>query len=258
MAKSNNERHDNDADPEAEADGAGSLFDPMRLARDASRAGDAASTAKYLFDSRFIDGAVSRIGQEFNHADAEDSVAEAVADVCLAIRSGKKVREPAAYVWVAAQRRAIDKAVANRTVQFEEDEEVDGTDDDGPGRGARTDGPARRSWREAEEDRRDELRRRGMAVARTLLPQLGPRVKEVMAYILDAIEAGYAHVPPAQIAEDLGLTADTVRVATHRGFSALTRLARQLGLHDEAGVGAVIDNLDPTDDDGGDADDDKE
>ncbi|MCG3133010.1 MAG: hypothetical protein HMLKMBBP_00096 [Planctomycetes bacterium] len=245
MGKPSRDRSDDDelASSPAATDSAASLFDPMRLASAASRAGDAASTAKYLFESRFVDGAVSRIGQEFNHADAEDSVAEAVADVCLAIRSGKKVREPAAYVWVAARRRAIDKAMENRPVQFEEDEEVDGTDDDGPGRAAGTDGPARRSWREAEEERRDDLRRKGMAVARTLLPQLGPRVKEVMTYILDAIDAGYAHVPHEQIAEDLGLTADTVRVVTHRGFAALKRLARQLGLHDEAGVGAVIEDI---------------
>lgn len=248
MDESNNRPNDERAVPPAGTDSAGSLFDPMRLARDASRAGDAASTAKYLFESRFIDGAVSCIGQDFNHADAEDSVAEAVADVCLAIRSGRRVREPAAYVLAAARHRAADKAMEKRPGQLAEDGDIDGSDEDGPGRAARTDGPSRRSWREDEEAHRDELRRQGLAVARSLLPQLGPRVKEVMAYLLDAIEAGYAHVPHEQIAEDLGLSADTVRVVVHRGFSGLTRLARQLGLHEAEQVGAVVDGAEALDD----------
>ncbi len=248
---------EDDECPEAPTDAVrgctGALFDPMRLARNASMAGDAATTAKYLFESRFVDGAVRRIAQDFDPTDAEDSVAEAVADVCLAIRSGKRIREPAGYVFAAARRRAIDRAMETRPVQFEDGEDIDGTDEDGPGRVARTDGPSRRSWREAEEDRRDELRRQGMAVARSLLPQLGPRVKEVMAYLLDAIDAGYAHVPHEQIAEDLGLQVGTVRVAAHRGFAALTRLSQKLGLHDKAAVSAVIENLDLTDHDSDDA-----
>lgn len=54
-----------------------------------------------------------------------------------------------------------------------------------------------------------------------------------MEYVLDGIEAGREDIPPAVIAEALGLSADTVRQAISRGFRRLARTAKGEALVDE-------------------------
>lgn len=86
---------------------------------------------------------------------------------------------------------------------------------------------------EDEDARREELRRRAIALARQFLPRLGQEnIRKVMAYVIDAVEAGLEDVPNAEVAEATGLSLETVRTSLSRGFRRLFRIAREEGVVD--------------------------
>ena len=92
-----------------------------------------------------------------------------------------------------------------------------------------------------EDSEREEKRAMAVRMTRKLLPRLGQQnVQAVMAYVIDAVDAGRWDVPNQEIMEAVGLSNDTVRTSLSRGFRRLSRLAQEEGLAEELLVEANI------------------
>jgi len=217
-------------------DGAGTGADgefALERAKAAAAAGEPLEMVTWLFRSFFLDGLTRSLEAKWPGLDAGDvqiAVSQAVDDAYEALRSGKKIFNLKAWLYKVADRKAYARNESRR--------ESVGKKGDVAELAA---GSAGQEIDEDDETRRDErraqLRGRAIAVARSLLPRLGQdKVRAVMAYILDAVEAGKPDVTAPEIAQALGLGAATVRVHILRGFRRLARLARDEGLGDIDGV----------------------
>lgn len=224
-----------------------------------ARAGVAASQGKAvemveaLYQSHVLDGLVRKLTANWSALSADDIreiVAEAVAGLYRKVAQGGRVTHAAAYLYRVTLCRACDLHAARKispvtdpaVVTIQSDAAV-------PWRGSGNSNPAEGAGFD-----REEALPRALAAARRLLPQLGQEnLRKVMAYILDAVEAGREEVSNPEIAEALSLTPDSVRQSRFRGFQRLARLAKDDRLvredfavlsaagEDEAGTGEPED-----------------
>jgi len=200
--------------------------DALARASTAAAGGDAVGMIEALHLSHVLDGLTRKLTQNWASLgpdDVREIVAELVAALYRKVVQGGRVKYVAAYLYRAALGRACDLHAAKKQVRVTDPaalvQQVDGAT---VWRGPDSQADHSGGWEYT------EAMPRALAAARRLLPQLGQEnLRAVMAYILDAVEAGREEVSNVEIAEALGLAPDSVRQSRFRGFQRLERLARE-------------------------------
>lgn len=208
----------------------------------AGRTGDERSFLQGLVDSRLLDGLVreleSRYHRHIHRHDVEGLVADATDALYAALKSGKRVIDPAAFLYRTARYMAYDLHQRRKL-----DIPVE------PGRPSPLDRlPAEEPSAEAPLDE-NLMRVRALQFARALLPELGQEnVQKVMAYVIEAAANGATaeDVSNEKLMEVLGLSYDTVRTSLSRGWRRLARIAKErrlaLTVFEEMGMQARADD----------------
>lgn len=183
--------------------------------RPAPPAGPAAwAVLEHLVRQGFVERLPARVARfcGLGPADAEEVAAFALDQLCREVERGLAIPSPAAYAWKTAVRQG--KRVHDRLPRFATDEEVAGT------------------WLAGvEDDLEDDLDLETLRLVRALIPRISqekPRL--AMELVFDAVEDGWAHLPPAEVAEALGINLRYGYEVLRRGYQALRRLAREEGL----------------------------
>ncbi len=178
-----------------------------------------------LSESGLLAGAASGLAQQWPRLPKQeiyDSVADAVASLYDAIRAGKDVRHPQAWIKKVAWR-----AAAARHERMTSERALGDTKLVVPSPDASI------------AELPDERRRLLFGKLRALLPQLGPSQRQAIEVVLDMVEAGYEHVDGTDVADRTGLEQGNAAVALSRGRRSLLRLAKEGAL-----VGAHLAFLD--------------
>jgi DNA-directed RNA polymerase specialized sigma24 family protein len=191
--------------------------DPLVAAAEEGRTGDVVKAVELIYQSGLLDRMPSRLRTKWSFLQEEDTsdliVSEALDDLYVALRNGRRVDHPATYLWKIADRKAFH---AQRSYER---------------RHAAEDSFARKPVITTDEDAEARRRAEAIRVARSLLPRLGHvNAQRVLEYVFDAIEAERADITYDEIAEITGMTRDAVRKAHQRGFERLRRLVRDEGL----------------------------
>jgi len=202
-------------------------------ANEAALAGDPIGMLTALYKSHVLDGLCRRLAASWNVIAFEDVqllVAEAVDVLYQKVRSGEKIRRITPFLLKVAGRRAYDFHEKHRRIEAMDPADLESAAAaaarQGSSAGAEQASPA--TTRVVDSLDFEETRRIALRIARGLLPRLGQqRLQDVMAYILDAIEAGREDISNEEIEEALGLSSGTVRTAKSRGFSRLSRIAKE-------------------------------
>ncbi len=172
--------------------------------------GNADEMAVALFESGLLPGILRRLERawpSFPHEDVEDIVAETAWRLYSAVRAGTPVNSLPAWVIKVADRLAKRRWSTAARLDPIGPEPEDG-----------------RYGGLGEPDEEDQLRA-AVARVRRLLPRIqGHTVQSVLAYLLDAIEAGHENIPAGEIASALGLSEGAVRTSLSRGRRKLLRL----------------------------------
>jgi DNA-directed RNA polymerase specialized sigma24 family protein len=171
---------------------------------------------KVLYETGILDGLARETRKTgLNEAEAADVVAESVTALYKAVRSGKQIRDAAAFLVRVSHNRASDRFRRMPLTQPLDSAKELVTQ------------PVVETITPEEDERRRALM---LAKVRELLPSLGPTQRQVVAYIVDAVEDGDEDVPEERIAADLGLSQPAVHLAKWRGLNRLADLAREAGL----------------------------
>lgn len=203
----------------------------LEQAQEAATVGDPVGMVEQLHRSYYLDGITKRLRARWERLAAEDikeAVAEAVDALYRSVRDGKTVLDIKGYLWKAADYKANDHYRHQQRERPTAHEDLDRL-------GERMtpsahDDSIYGSYRVEEPDW-EKRRAQAISIARGLLPKLGgENVQAVMGYVLDAIEADQLHIPNPEVAEALGLSAQTVRQSRSRGFRRLEQRAREEGL----------------------------
>ncbi|SRR6266571_434026 len=202
----------------------------LRQATEAVAAGDPRGMLEHLYSSYFLDGlarGIQRRWPSLSRDDTEFVIAQAVDALYRSVSDGKKILNLSAFLWKVADRKANDfyeRRLRERAVDPEELQRLSDQDTSSRGPFEGDTGP------DPEEDY-DKHRAEAIRIARGLLPRLGQQnVQAVLAYLLDALEAGVMDVQNQEIADALAISIETVRTSLSRGFARLTRIAREEGL----------------------------
>ncbi len=201
--------------------------DALEKAKEAAANKDASGFLGYLYESRFMDGAKLRLKAIYKTFDDErmhEILTSAADKFYNAISEGKKILFPASYLWKIIENLARDV--------FRVEEKYVYLDEERQGQG-QTAGSRKEHVRaldyQSEEDRKERVKK-GIEIARLLLPKIGsPNVQQVMAYYADAVEAGAEDVTTKEVSEALGMTESSVRKWKQRGFERLRRAAIESG-----------------------------
>jgi DNA-directed RNA polymerase specialized sigma24 family protein len=182
---------------------------------DAAARGDVQSFLLELAASRLLDAVTHRLSRTWPKA-LPGSIEIAVTSAAEALyerASTGAVVSPAGYVWGAARNRLLKEHRAGLVDTASLDADTD---------------ELRGTIFEEEERSSDEgSREEAIAFARSVLPELGEGpVRDVMAFILDCVEAGELYIDNLTIAAALGLSPMTVRRSKSRGFQRLARAAQ--------------------------------
>jgi len=196
-------------------------------ARDAAAGGNPESMIEHLYASFYLDGLARGIQRRWPSLPAEDvdfAIAQAVDALYQAVQKKSVVNLPG-FLWKVADRKANDCYQIHSRERATDPEELVNISD----KYAPTDFPT--EAKPSEDDDFEKRRLEALRLARSLIPRLGQQnIQAVFNYLLDALEAGAVDVPNAEIADALGLSAQTVRTSLSRGFARLTRIARAEGL----------------------------
>lgn len=199
----------------------------LAKAKEAAISGDAGTMLGALYQSGVLDGLTRQIASKWRSLSLDeigDIVAEAVDIIYVAIRSGKKVLNLVAYLWKTSDHKACDYYRIRQNQRFLTSDDLERI----PDQSSELEDDFDSSTQEVDWE---EKRSRVIALVRSLLPRLGQQnIENVMAYILDALEADCVDISNKEIAEALGLSSDTVRQSKHRGFQRLERIVREEGL----------------------------
>jgi DNA-directed RNA polymerase specialized sigma24 family protein len=214
-----------------------SIPDPKRLqqqalqrAKEAARAKDATGMLEALAESGIMDGLRRRLdfsdwGNLIHHIDRDEIVGKAVDEFYRRLTNGEEIAHVSGW---------FTKVVKNKAAEFyreRQDEPGELSELDAAGVPARPQNRPRSQTEEEREGERDARRKRGLELARGLLPELSVsmNIKRVMAYIFDAVEQRVEDLQPIDIARALGLNPDSVRKWIERGFERLAARAREKG-----------------------------
>ncbi len=223
------------------------LEDGSRLAADRAAAKDPVGMLEALHSSGMLVALARRIHGRYGALDRHDAdqvVALTVDKLYAAASQGQPIHRPVSWLVKVSLNTASDYyKTRQREIPADPAEFTNG------GLADATEFYV--ALREGGADEAHERRvRRGLVVARELLPQLGQKnVQRVMELYIDAVESGVPHLPDAQVAEILGTTASNVRVWKKRGFERLQRKAREAGFADAAVEVSRIDIDKEKDDD---------
>jgi len=202
----------------------------LQRAKDAVAAGDPKGMTVALYESGVLDGLVFRLRGKWPDLafdDVDYAVGQAVDVLYQAVTRGDRVANLVAFLWKVSDRRLWDRDREAKRERATDPAEIAMRRDET----AADEGAGERDA--SEETSRDERRAKALAVARSLLPRLGQEnVQVVMAYVLDAVEAGREDICNQEIADALGLSGDTIRTSLSRGFRRLERIAREENLAD--------------------------
>lgn len=185
-----------------------------KMAAEAAAGGDGWGAIVAIVRGPLFDGLVRRLVR-FEHVDADlayDLFAEAIDELYAAIRAGRQIRDPVAWVRRSALNLAGDAESARRQ-QVPYDPELDGR----PGDNAEApDGVSR-----------DLLRREALRVCFALVERIAqPTPRAVTRLILRAVAEGRPDGASAEeIAAQLDMTRPAVHTARSRGLGELVDLA---------------------------------
>lgn len=206
----------------------------------AAAAGDAAGMLAALHTSGFTDGLVRRLAQRFPKLPRDEvdaSVAVAADSLYAALRAGRRVTAPGAWLWKAACNQARDRwRNTFRDLDPSGSERLDSVP-----------APDSTTWLdlEAQAERR---RRAALAAARQLLPQCGEgQVIAVLDLLLTAVETGIEDLPATEIADSLGISPSAARSLLARGLNRLAKRARAAGITLPEDFPGEADAADPVD-----------
>jgi DNA-directed RNA polymerase specialized sigma24 family protein len=206
----------------------------LQEANAAALAGDPMAMLVALYKSHVLDGICRRLAAAWSVIAFEDIqilVGEAVDVLYQKVHAGEKIRKIIPFLLKVCSRKAYDFYERQRVVEAVDQPELEKAAGEEAGR------EFARDQNQGDEPSRDEpgadldfedKKRIALRIARGLLPRLGQqRIQDVMGYILDAIEAGHEDISNEDIEAALGLSSETVRTAKSRGFSRLSRIAKQ-------------------------------
>lgn len=192
-------------------------------AAQAAAAGDAPGMLAALHTSGFTDGLVRRLGHRFPKLPRDEvdaSVAAAADSFYAALRAGRHVVTPAAWLWKAAFNEARDRWCNTF-------KDLDPSGSEHLDRVPAPD-PADRLELEAQPEQRQ---RAALTAARRLIPQCGEgQVIAVLDLLLTAVENGIQDLPAAEIAAALGISPSAARSLLARGLDRLAKRARAAGI----------------------------
>lgn len=195
----------------------------LEKAQEAAKQGLPDVMLEELSMSGFLDGAVRGLERKWSgqlpRTELDDAMAVAVDSAYAGLREGKTIRNLGAFLWKAADNEATDRWRNDHSrrqgLSGEESSAAPVSEDE------------RAALDEVAERRRTEALR----YARLLLPRVGQgQVLAVMEMLIDAVEKGIPDLPPASIADALGISADSARTLLSRGITRLKREARKEGI----------------------------
>jgi DNA-directed RNA polymerase specialized sigma24 family protein len=196
----------------------------LAQAHEAAKAGDALHMIEALHASGYLAGLKRTVQKKWRRlaaADIDDCVAEAVNAAYVAVSTGKRVSNLAAWLWKAADNTASDYwtgVYARRSGLDSLPEEITGPELD----------EVERVHRDALADHR---RAEAVRVARRLLAAVGHgQVRDVMELVIAAVEAGEPDSGPEVVADTLGISPAAARSLMSRGFDRLSKAARAEGI----------------------------
>jgi DNA-directed RNA polymerase specialized sigma24 family protein len=202
----------------------------LQRAKETARAKDPKGMLEALAESGILDGLRRRLdfsdwGNLIHHIDRDEIVGKTVDEFYRRLSTGEEISHVSG--WLA-------KVVKNKAAEFyreRQDEPGELNELDAAGVPARPDNRPRSQTEEEREAERDARRKRGLELARGLLPELSVsmNIKRVMAFIFDAVEQKVEDLQPIDIARALGLNPNSVRKWIERGFERLAARAREKG-----------------------------
>lgn len=232
----------------------------LATAKVAGAAGDDKAMVRSIFQSRVLDGIhhrltarlSSRNGREPDPDDVDGALEMAMTNLFDALSGCGQVRDIAAFLYRAAERRAVDLHRRRRR-----ELPVDPTTIGQPSGGDQN--VLDKLEREEDEAKRQDdadcevasanRRRTGFQIVRRLLPEMKlARSQQVIGYILDVMEDGAGEVTDESIADALGISREAARKARERGFARLKTLAIKHG-YSTGALECIPDRNDPDPDD---------
>ena len=180
---------------------------------------------KALFVSGFIDGLVRRLVSRWKKLpshEIEVCVAEAVLNAFIKVSGNGRISNLGGWLWKSAFNNAYMcwqkhyKGRASKNIDVENYQDADSfyTVED-----------------EYTDERREEIRREAVRLARSLILRIGGgQIEDVMEMVIDAVDKGISDLSPQEIGDALGISPDSVRQLLSRGFNRLRREAQKDGI----------------------------
>jgi DNA-directed RNA polymerase specialized sigma24 family protein len=194
----------------------------LEHAERAASEGDVIAMIQELFNSYALDGLTNFLRRKWPglpEDDRDSVVAEAVEDLRLAVKQGKKVRKLSSYLFRSADNRAYN-IIYNRRPLISYAPE--GDMDLFPTHEERT-------------EVQNKAKREAFRIAREMVQELGGiTIQRVMNFYIDAIERGDPeYLTSDEVGSILMLDAASVRKAKQRGFDRLRHRFLEHGLSPE-------------------------
>lgn len=210
-------------DDSTEARKATQLLEPAQQAADR---GDPIKMFRALAESGYLDGLSRRLQSKWQGSlpphEVDECIAQAVDAAVDQVSQRRTISNLGAWLWKVAQNKAKDiwrlhYAVREDREDLSELDNVDTAED-----------LADRIEREATEE---ASKREAIRIARGLLPRIGAgKVFDAMEILIDAVEQGLPDLPPAEVAEALGIEPNAARALISRGLERLHRLTKEEGI----------------------------
>jgi RNA polymerase sigma factor (sigma-70 family) len=193
-------------------------------AKQAAAAGKPDSMLEALSQSGFLDGLAHRLRKEWPRLptfELQECIGRAVDVAYSFVAQGGVVRDLGAWLWKTARNLAGAK--------WRDEYETRGSAEEAES--AASPEPETEAERIAAEELDDHRRSEAIRLARELIPRIGEgQVRQVMEMLIEAAATGTPDLPPAQIADALGLSEDAVRTLLSRGLKRLRREAARAGV----------------------------
>jgi DNA-directed RNA polymerase specialized sigma24 family protein len=194
----------------------------LQAAQQAAMAGNAPAMLGALSASGYLDGLVRRLRFKWPGLpifEVEDSVVRAVDSAYAFAVQGGRIRELGAWLWKTADNIAFHRHQEYETRGSTEEAEKAASE--------LPETVAERAAAEGLLDRRAEAIR----LIRQLIPQIGTgQIVDVLQMAFDAAIDDEVDLPPSEIGDALGISAEAVRSLLSRGFKRLKKAAEKNGI----------------------------